>query len=123
MDANEMANCGCGAVMRVSLARPRCSSFITVMPLESFRWVGGVIKTINIEKAPKQNKKKTITIHIGSGALLANSEMTFLCPSELSAELFPGVHVRWKLSSQWAGRWRFFTSETVLLVSPNRDSH
>lgn len=56
------------------------------------------------------------------GAHGASSEVTFLCPAELAAELFPGVRVRWKWSSQWAGRRRFFTSETVLLVSPNRDS-
>lgn len=30
------------------------------------------------------------------GAHSASSEVTFLCPAELAAELFPGVPVRWK---------------------------
>lgn len=99
MDANEMANCGCGAARRVSLARPRCSSFITATPLESSRWGDGVIRTINIKKTKQKNKtmkdyyyarEAWFPASLPCGAHSASSEVTFLCPAELAAELFPG---------------------------------
>lgn len=55
--------------------------------------------------------------------LCASSEVTFFCACpQIVLELFFFSIERWKGSQQWAGRRQFFTSETALLVSPDRDS-
>lgn len=84
----------------------------------------GAKRAINIPKKQTNKRDERLPIYTRdlAGQHGSSSEVTFLSLLELAAELFPGVRVRWKWSSQWAGRRRFFTSETVLLVSPNRDS-
>lgn len=84
-----------------------------------------IIMIINIKKQWNNNyacgPSGVLTWATLCGVRHASLEVTFLCvrPTDCVGTF---RIVRWKGSSQWAGRRRFFTSETVLLVSPDRDS-